>query len=320
MRSGPPRLVALIVRVLPIFRFSQVEVPWLLGPPDGRYLLRRDRMSGDRRTPGDNGDGSGRVSPDAKPEPTHVLLFATVSAERRRSRRPARQRVAPPTATDPTATAVPVQRVTVIGATSPFTDEAAARRWLGGAGEGELAKDLMTLGAVLHTFGAVTADPHVRAPGRDELLVARIGYGEGEQVAHGKWTDARDLLAAAPRRKRSKVLEPQARLAAALGQRTPPLLCEDLVLRARSDLDGGRPRAAALQLTVALNAALTELGPQMAVDMAARIAELAAQLEPISDAAATALRGELTHAELDTVSVTLARIEAALRARAVAAA
>jgi hypothetical protein len=296
---------ALIVPVLPIFRFSQVEVPWLLGPPDGRYLMRRA------------GDGVWRVAADAKPEPTHVLLFATVSAERRRSRRSARQRAATP---EPAATPVAIQRVTVIGATGAFSDEAAAKHWLGEAGEDELAGDLLTLESVLHTFAAVTTDPRVRVPGREELLVARVGYGEGEQVAYGQWTDARELLAAAPRQKRSKVLEPQARLAAALGQRTPVLLCEALILRTRSDMDSGRPRSAALQLTVALDAALSELQPQMARDMTDRIAELASQLEAATSAATAALRGDLTQTELETVSFTLGRIEAALRARAVASA
>jgi len=277
----------------------------LLGPPDGRYLMRRA------------GDGAWRVVAEAKPEPTHVLLFATVSAERRRSRRSARQRVATP---EPAATAVPIQRVTVIDAAGQFNDEAAAKHWLSDAGEDELAGDLLTLESVLHTFAAVAADAHVRAPGREELLVARIGFGEGEQVAYGQWTDARELLVAAPRQKRSKVLEPQARLAAALGQRTPVLLCEDLVLRARSDLDAGRPRSAALQLTITLDAALSELQPQMARDMAARTAELAAQLESATGAATAALRGELTTAQIETVGFTLGRIEAALRARAVASA
>ena len=285
-----------------------MEVPWLLGPPDGRYLMRRAD------------DDSWQVAAGAKPEPVHVLVFATVSAERRRSRRSARQRPAAPAPTELTATPVSVQRVTVIDAITPFEHDAAAKRWLAGAGEAELAGDLATLDEVLRTFGAVTSDPYVRAPGREELLVARIGFGDGEQVAYGNWTDARELLAGSPRQRRSKVLEPQARLAAALGQRTPLLLCEELVVRARRDLDAGRPRAAALQLTVTLDAALSELQPQMATDMDARITELAAQLEAVTGAATAALRGELAPAQLETVSFALGRIEAALRARAAASA
>jgi hypothetical protein len=215
---------------------------------------------------------------------------------------------------------VSVQRVTVIDAITSLEDDVAAKRWLADAGEADLGGDLATLDQVLRTFGAVTSDPYVRAPGREELLVARIGFGDGEEVAYGKWSDARELFAATPRQKRSKVLEPQARLAAALGQRTPLLLCEELVVRARSDLDAGRARTAALQLTVTLDAALSELQPQMATDMDARIAELVAQLEAVTGAATAALRGELAPGQLETVGFALGRIEAALRARAAASA
>ena len=55
------------------------------------------------------------------------------------------------------------------------------------------------------------------------------------------------------------MLHPQARLAAVLGARERPLACEELALRARLDLDHGREREAALQLLVALDAALAEL-------------------------------------------------------------
>ena len=54
------------------------------------------------------------------------------------------------------------------------------------------------------------------------------------------------------RRRRSA---PQARLAARSGAREPALACEELALRARLDLDQERPREAALQLLVALDAA-----------------------------------------------------------------
>ena len=273
----------------------------MLGPPDGRYLLR---------APADPLGSS-------KPEPTHVLLFATLAAPPRRRRFAARQR---PAAPEPEPTSVPICRATVIDAGEPFADGEAAKRWLAAAGEAELHSGLLTLTRVLDTFRVVTADPHVRAPGRDELLVARIGYGEGEEVAYGRWTQARELDPEPGPRKRSKVLEPQARLAAALGQRTPPLICEDLALRARLDLDSERPRSAALQLTVALDAALAELRPPMAPDMRSRLDELAAQIEAVTAAATSALQGDLSTDERETVTHVLGRIEAALRARAAASA
>ena len=53
---------------------------------------------------------------------------------------------------------------------------------------------------------------------------------------------------------------PEERFAALLGGRESPLAAEELVLRARADLDAGRPREAALQARVALEALLAELG------------------------------------------------------------
>ena len=73
-------------------------------------------------------DDSWQVAAGAKPEATQVLLFATVSAERRRSRRSARQRIAAPAPTELSATAVSIQRVTVIDAIRPFEDKPAAKR------------------------------------------------------------------------------------------------------------------------------------------------------------------------------------------------
>ena len=59
-----------------LFRFAQVELPWQLGPPDGRYLVRSE--------------GNGEP-------PSHVLVFATLGApERRRFAGRRRERDAAP--------------------------------------------------------------------------------------------------------------------------------------------------------------------------------------------------------------------------------
>ena len=90
----------------------------------------------------------------------------------------------------------------------------------------------------------------------------RVGFGEGEQVADGRWVKALELparRARAPRR--DAALRPQERLGALLGGRDAVLACEELALRARQDVDAGRRREAALQLDAALTAALAELEP-----------------------------------------------------------
>jgi hypothetical protein len=207
----------------------------------------------------------------------------------------------------------------VIDAGDPFHGPADAEAWLRAAGEPELEAGLGVLNRALHAFRLVTADPYLHPAGRRHALVARIGFGAGEQVAAGLWTEARELIAAKGRQPRAKVLQPQARLAAVLGGRERALACEELALRARLDLDHGRDREAALQVLVALDAAVAELQSDPAAGaLGARLSELRDQRDAIAAAAQTALAGSLSAEQLEAVAFTLARIEAALRARAVA--
>ena len=280
----------------PLFKFVQVELPWPLGPPDGRYLLR----------PPEEPDGP----------PAHVIVFATLGApERRRLAQLRKQRSAPP---QPEPAPVSTGRATVIDVGMPFDDLAQATAWLAHAGDGELDQGIAVLNRALHAFRLVSGDPYVNAIARAQALVARVGFGVGEQVADGLWTDALELVHAPGRRRRSRVLTPQARLAAVLSARERPLVCEELTLRARLDLDHGRGREAALQLLVALDAALAELQSDSAPEaLAERLTELRGQREPVGAAAQAALSGELTATELGSVAYALGRVEAALRARAV---
>jgi hypothetical protein len=280
-----------------LFRFVQLEFPWALGPPDGRYLLRRD------------GD-----PPDA--QPAHVLVLVTLGAPERRRRFARKQREAQP---EPEPTAVATGRATIIDVGEPAADATAAGRWLADANDEYVAHALHVLNRVLHAYRLVTADPYAGPVAHRQALVTRVGYGAGEQVADGLWTEARELLESGPRLRRLKVLQPQARLAAVLGGRERALACEELVLRARLDLDHGREREAAFQVMVALDAALAELpADPTAPALADRLQELRAQREPIAAAAQAALSGPLAPAQREAVEFTVGRIEAALRARAVA--
>jgi hypothetical protein len=245
-----------------------------------------------------------------------VLVIATLGAPERRRRLAKRKRQAEP---EPEPTLVATGRATIIEVAEAFPTAPEAQAWLRAAGEDELATGIAVLNRALHAFRLVTADPYLHPVGRQHALVARVGFGVGEQVADGLWTDARELLPAPDRRPRAKVLQPQARLAAVLGGREPALACEELVLRARTDLDHGREREAALQVLVALDAALAELATDRTGEaLAGRLSELRDQREPIAAAAQTALAGPLTADERDVVAYTLSRVEAALRARAVA--
>lgn len=235
-------------------------------------------------------DGRYLRRPAAGEAPTHVLVFSGATT-------------------------------TVVNVATPFTDAAAATRWLREAGETEVADGLGVLGVVMHAFRLIVADPHVSGPGRRQLLSAKVGYGDGEDLAEGRFGMSRELPPPrGPRfQRRAKVLEPQAKLAAALSGREPTLVCADLALRATHDLEEGRLREAALGAMIALNAAVSELArdPQAAA-IGGRIGELRDLIGGVTAAAQTALEGPLSEAECAAVSHALARTEAALRARAVA--
>jgi hypothetical protein len=275
-----------------------VEFPWALGPPDGRYLLRRP------------GDAISAV-------PTHVLVLATLGAPERRRLKAIRKRSnAEP---EPEPMPVATGRATIIDVGASFPSSAEAQAWLDRAGEDELLADLAVLNRALHAFRVASADPYVNAVGRRQALVARVGYGAGEEVADGLWTSARELMPDSARRRRSAVLAPQARLAAVLNGRGRVLACEELTLRARLDLDHGRDREAALQVLVALDAALAELAgePGGPPDLPDRLSELRGRRDPVAIAAQAALAGPLSADQREAVEFTVQRLEAALRARAI---
>lgn len=207
----------------------------------------------------------------------------------------------------------------MIDVTTAFGGASAARAWLSRAGEDELGSDLAVLNRALHGFRLVTADPYLNPVRREQALVARIGWGAGEEVAHGQWSEAVELEVRPGRERRLKVLQPQARLAAMMNGRERPLVCEELVLRARLDLDHGREREAALQLLVALDAALAELpGDPVADQLSERLTELRGLRDGVTAVAQSALAGSLSGDERTTVAHGLTRVEAALRARTVA--
>lgn len=281
----------------PLFGFVQVEYPWALGPADGRYVLR----------------GHAAV-------PTHVLMLATLASAERRGLLGRGQRKARPAVPEPGPAPVLTARATLVAA-EPFGSHAEAKRWREEVdGEAEAARALRVLNRVLHFHRTAAADPYVRDLHRDAALVVRLGVGEGEGLAHGRWTAAvelapREALRASASRS-SAVLRPQERLAAVLGGRDVALACEELTLRARSDVDAGRMREAALQLRIALESALAELAPWSDRDaVARRTDELREERIPVAAAADMAINGGLDENTAGEVVRVLDLLEAALRAR-----
>jgi hypothetical protein len=239
-----------------------------------------------------------------------VVVVSTLGAPQRRWLRGRRPRPA-----SPAPAPVTIGRVTLVTA-QPFADQAAADRWLRAAGEAEAQSAVATLNRVLHMQRAATADPHVREVRREQAVVVRAGYGEGDQVADGRWVKALELPFAAPRTRREAALRPQERLGALLGGRDAVLACEELALRARQDVDAGRRREAALQLDAALTAGLAELEPWSSRgDVAERLAELRGLQPSVRAAATAALQGGVEDEDDAAVRHGLQRLEAALRAR-----
>jgi hypothetical protein len=318
-----------------LFLFLQFEFPWELGPPDGRYLLR-----------------SG-----ARAEPERVVVLGTLGAAPRASargpglpilRRSRRGKVLAGGPPEPARVAT--TRVTIVDPV-PLSAERQARAWLDDLDtERDSSAALRVLNRVLRFHRIASADPYVHEVSPAQALVIRAGWGEGEQVADGRWLHARELpwtgrtgrSSGAGRRRgdRSAALRPQERLAELLGARGEALLCEDLVLRARLDLDHGRVAHAAIELDAAYAAALRELRAEQREDLRIRIDELdklrpgvAAQAraalpgaepsaeqsdESPSDRTADAERSADAAAgtqEEDIVRHALERLEAALRAR-----
>ena len=300
-----------------LFVFLQLEYPWALGPADSRYLLR---------------DGPGG-------EPEHVVVFETLTAEGRRApsseelggswllgraRRPREHDAAP----EPAPTGVQTTRVTVIDPV-PLSAETQARAWLEDLDrEREVREAVATVNRVVHMHRIAAADPYVREVSAEQALVIRAGWGEGEQVASGLWLHARELSLRRPRRStrrrdRTWALRPQERLASLLGGRSDSLMCEELALRARLDLDQGRPAHAAIGLDRALAAAVVELGAEGRQDLTLRIAELDQLRGPVEAQARAALEeagsgpGADGAAPVDpeVLEHALGRLEAALRAR-----
>ena len=132
---------------------------------------------------------------------------------------------------------VTLTRVMVIAADS-MPHDATAAEWLRKA----TPTDELDVFARFMAFHRVAAaDPY--APDADPMRAVeiRIGYGSGEQLAAGEWTDAKTVgLPELPAPKRRSRHRPADRLAALLSGRDAVLACEELTLRARADLDRGR--------------------------------------------------------------------------------
>ena len=208
--------------------------------------------------------------------------------------------------------AVPIARATLIHA-EPLASAEEGERWLERLRGDEKALDAEVdeaareLNAVLRAHRAAAADPYVREVRRSVANAVRVGYGSGDLVADGRFAAAYELPEHARRRGRtSEAMAPLERLAAVLSGTEEVGVAEELVLRARLDIEADRPREAALQTRIALEALLVTAEGEDA-------AALAGHRQAVGDAANAALRGELGGELSDAVVEAVTEMRRVLR-------
>lgn len=228
--------------------FVQLEFAGALGLPDGRYLSREEE--GDR-----------------------VLIVQLFGAPKPPGRLAPRTRPVEPEDED----TVPVTRLTV-AFPERFTGERDAKRWLEGvAGDAQeraaaVRSATLLVNRALSALRAGAQDPLVQEVGATRALAIRIGFGDGDAIAVGRWSEAREI--APPRRGRLDDVDPQERVAAVLSGRERVHPAETLLERARLDAQQGRLQEAGFGLDAARMALKAEPGED-----AARIEERIAEAE-----------------------------------------
>jgi hypothetical protein len=107
----------------------------------------------------------------------------------------------------------------------PFEGDRAAESWLEStAGDpkrrvAEAKGAVEVLNRALEALREATGDPLVHGVGASQALAIRIGYGTGDQLADGRWTEAEQLPPPpVPRREK---LDPQQHVAQVLSGRNP---------------------------------------------------------------------------------------------------
>jgi hypothetical protein len=239
------------------------------------------------------------VRPSADALVESVLVLTTLGAPPRRLLNSRRSRSIESAAPEP----VPTSRATAVRS-KPFPSTSDAASWLASADtDEEIAAAVSVINRALHSYRAATADPYVAEISPSRALVVRIGYGSGEDVADGRYGEALELRQAGRRRPRRSMEAPEERFAMLLSGRAELLPAEELVLRARADLNAGRLQEAALQARVAIEALLATLD----ADACAPHRDL------VAAAANEALRGPLPPDHARAVEEAVAEMEKALK-------
>ena len=210
-------------------------------------------------------------------------------------------------------TPLPLTRVTLVRP-RPFADESAADAWLEEVcADRDIWKRLAReaaeqLNRLIHAHRTAAGDPFIADVDPGRAVAVRFGFGTGDEVADGRWRRANELSDTEARKligRDYEALRPQERIAAVLGGRESVEPYEDLIVRARGDLDAGRLSSAALGLSVGLEAMIAANPSEEGLAEAAQAASLARR---------RVIAGELP--ERETLDGALRAGEAVMRRRA----
>ena len=120
-----------------------------------------------------------------------MLVLRTLGAPQRRLLRGRRGRRVSEVPEEP----VPTTRVTVVRP-RPFDSGDQAAGWLGelrgdrAAADQEVRASVRQVNRAIHAHRVAAADPWAREVSEAGALVVRVGYGPGETVAEGRFTEA----------------------------------------------------------------------------------------------------------------------------------
>lgn len=326
-----------------LFPFVQFEFTHAIGPEQGRYVVMPpaerpallDELdlaptgSGAAETAdagtllgvsedeheGIDYDDPHRVTGVTRSEGTADVLVVTVIGAPAARPRSLFSRRAPEVASGQSPSEVPLAIATVVKATLPLDDSDQARTWLDGSmaspedQEDWIEDALEILNRAVRAFRVAAGDPYVVDLTRIDARAIRVGYGNGRDVSEGHWRAAFLAHTPAPRVKRIERLKPAEVVAAALGDRTPILDSDELVLRAVLDLDQDRPRAAAFQTRAALELLPSELARHaLSPALQARVTALSQHQAKIAEICRRGLSGTLQDADVTEISETVEEI------------
>lgn len=306
-----------VARMASTFLAVQFEFTHAIGPHAGRYvvahpssvdaggaalrseeLTRREQLSG----------------VTMKPSTADVLAISVVGAAAATAPRQKLRRRAKEAGVADAPADVPLLLATFIRGTEPLEASVADARLLQIAEDDDaqqawVADGLAVLNRAIRAYRAGSRDPYVTEVAQRDARVTRIGYGTTESLPDGRFTRAALLpppIGVKPTREER--LQPAETTADVLAGRTAVLEGEDLLLRAYTDLDHGRTRAAALQVRAAvhlleLEFAGLEGGGALTVDFGA----LAGRADELVAAVAVGALGAAEIVELEALTDDLER-------------